>query len=112
MAKPFKQELWQQKLAYSRQRCQARFRAEPWSDEFTFDEWWQIWQPNWLRRGRGTDDLVMVRRDIAKAWHQQNVDLWRRGDWLRQCGEFYTRARWRRWRETGQGSVGNWRKTS
>lgn len=111
MPGPKKHSLNAQKLAYARSRCQARFRAEPWSDEFTFEVWWQIWQPFWSQRGTQADCLIMVRRDTQLPWHQDNVEIWLRRDWLRTCGVINTGRRWRQWRETGQGTIGNWRRT-
>jgi len=72
----------QQRLCYHRSRCQARFRREPWSEEFTFEEWWRIWQPHWLERGTYADCLIMCRVDWDQAWHQDNVRLVVRRDWL------------------------------
>lgn len=81
MTRP-KMPLPHQRLCYHRSRCQARFRREPWSEEFTFEAWWQIWQSHWSERGTYADCLIMVRRDTDLPWHPQNVDLVIRRDWL------------------------------
>lgn len=81
MARPF-HPLHRQRLAYHRQRCQARFRGEPWSEEFTFEQWWQIWEPNWHRRGTYVMCLIMRRLNTTLPWHQNNVGLISRSEWL------------------------------
>lgn len=71
-------------LKYHRQCCQARFRGEQWDPEFTYEQWWEIWEPEWHRRGRQADDLIMVRIDIHQPWSRKNVELMVRRDWLRE----------------------------
>lgn len=74
-----------QRLKYHRQRCQARFRSEPWAESFTFEQWWEIWRFYWDQRGRNRDDLVLVRVDTAKPWSKNNVKLRVRREWLSEC---------------------------
>lgn len=71
-----------QNTAFNKQRCQARFRNEPW--DMTFEEWWDIWQYQWHLRGRRADDWIMVRIDTKQSWNKNNVELWVRRDWLRE----------------------------
>lgn len=61
------------RLAYHRQRCQARFRGEEWLDSFTFEQWWEIWQPYWHNRGQASTDYQMSRCDPEKSWNYWNV---------------------------------------
>lgn len=101
MPRPFKQELSDEKLRYHRSRCQARYRGEPWSEEFTFEEWWRIWQPLWPQRGTHADQLIMVRRDPQEPWSQHNVEIWLRRDWLSHSSRIHTRLNWQKRRENG-----------
>lgn len=108
MPRLFKHSLSDQRLAFHRSRAQARFRQEPWSEEFTFEQWWEIWRDHWHRRGRAPDDLVLVRRHCDQPWHQENVDLWLRRDWLQKSSRESTLRRWQQWREQGVGRIGYW----
>lgn len=50
--------------AYALQRKTAQIREIGW--EFTFAQWWAIWQPYFHMRGRGTNGLCMAReRDVG-----------------------------------------------
>ena len=102
MPRPFKQELSDEKLRYHRQRCQARYRGEPWSEEFTFERWWEIWQPLWPQRGRRADQLTMVRQQTDRAWHQDNVEIRVRRQWLSEMSRQKTTLRWQQLREAVQ----------
>jgi hypothetical protein len=85
---------WQEKRAYARHQCQARFRHEAW--EFTWEEWWALWQPKWHLRGRDRDGWCMARRDPDLPWTTANVVIINRRDWLHEMvrigGEF---SQWR-----------------
>ena len=70
--------------AFNSSRCQARFRNEPWDPNFTFKEWWALWESKWHLRGRGSQDWHMVRLDTSKPWSAANVDIRNRRDWLRE----------------------------
>lgn len=65
-----------------KQKAQAQFRGEEWL--FDFESWRQIWAPQWHRRGRGSDDLCMTRRDHRGAWCTDNVVLISRADHSRR----------------------------
>jgi hypothetical protein len=41
----------------------------------TFDEWWRIWEPHWLRRGCGRGDLVMARHGDSGPYAVGNVEI-------------------------------------
>lgn len=60
--------------AFLRQRAQAHFRGEGW--EFTIEEYFQFWTDDqWRCRGRGQQDLCMVRKDIEKPWSVSNCAI-------------------------------------
>jgi len=81
-------EMRQPRLAYHRQRCQARFRHDGWDPEFTFEVWFEIWRPFWLRRGTQGDRMIMVRKDPSQPWHWDNVSIMLRSDWMKEIGGF------------------------
>lgn len=81
MPKPVK-PLTQMRVAWNRQRTQARFRSEPW--DFSFEDWWAIWEPKWEIRGREQEDWCMIRVDTTKPWSPDNVQIVNRQDWLRE----------------------------
>jgi hypothetical protein len=60
-------------LAWSRSKAQAKFRG----DDFliTEEEWMTLVWPTdlWLRRGRRSEDLCLVRDDPKGAWSVDNV---------------------------------------
>ena len=68
--------------AYVVARCQARSRQE------TFDITWCDWQALWLAndnylfKGRGANDRVLVRLDHTQSWNMANVQIQRRHDHL------------------------------
>lgn len=76
-----------QRLAWSRQRAQARYRGEPW--ELDFDVWWEMWEPLWHLRGMATDDYCMIRRDDNLPWQESNVLLVQRWQYLSNQGPYY-----------------------
>lgn len=69
-----------EKLAFSRQRAQARFKGEPW--QLTFEEWWELWQPHWHLRGNAPTSMNMIRRDTEKGWYWDNVQVTVRSEYL------------------------------
>ncbi len=83
-----------ERLAYQRSQCQARYLNQPWSEEFTFEEWWRCWQPHWPRRGRGARDFCMIRQDQDLPWHQDNVDICERLEYLQPEGRYWRNRRW------------------
>lgn len=62
-----------QHIAWHRARAQAHYRGEEW--QITFSQYQKIWRDNWHRRGRGVDDLLMIRKDHLKPWTIRNVKL-------------------------------------
>lgn len=59
--------------AYVQQRNGARHRGIDW--EFTFDAWWEIWQPYWHLRGPGKNGLCMAREKDEGPYAPGNVYL-------------------------------------
>ena len=66
-------KLMAQHIAYSMSRAQAAFRKEPW--EFVRQDWIDIWQPQWHLRGRGSDQLCMIRVNYDLAWAPDNIEI-------------------------------------
>lgn len=58
---------------YQQQMLQARQRGIPW--EFTFDEWWSLWQESgkWEMRGKRAGQYVMARRGDIGPYSSANV---------------------------------------
>lgn len=61
--------------AYAVARCQAKYRNESW--ELTWEEWRDLWLENnqYLRKGRGSNDLALVRISLRKPWRWDNVQI-------------------------------------
>ena len=78
-------------------KAQANFRKEGWT--MTFEEFEQLWNQDgaWHQRGRGSDDLLMTRRDFDQPWSRDNcyIEL-RRTHLQRHCqfrkGQFKRRT--------------------
>jgi hypothetical protein len=66
-------ELRKQYYAWHRAKSQAHYREEEWL--FTFEQYQAVWGLKWSQRGRGRDDLQMVRRDFLAAWEPSNVKI-------------------------------------
>lgn len=58
---------------YAQQKSQAASRGIAW--EFTFEEWCEIWEPHWDRRGPHKDQLVMCRTRDLGPYKSGNVRL-------------------------------------
>ena len=60
--------------AFAQARAQANFRNEGW--EITIEQWFELWpMDKWVLRGRGTNDLCMVRIDRDRPFSVDNVKL-------------------------------------
>ena len=70
---PNKPEFHYAIIKYLRQRCQAKFRNEPW--EFPMEEWMAVWNGRLSLRGRKTNALCMQRKDWNKPWCATNVEI-------------------------------------
>lgn len=68
-------------------RVSARGRGEDW--QLTWEQWRDIWLPNWDQRGRSAQCLCLARKDMEKAWTVANVELITRREHGRRVREFY-----------------------
>jgi hypothetical protein len=76
----------QQSVAWQRAKAQAKYRGEVWL--LDFDDYQRLWQGYWERRGRGSNDYVMMREDHQGAWVLGNVEVTRRYDYLRRQAQY------------------------
>ena len=60
-------------IAWARARAQAHFRKEDW--HLTFEDWVKVWGDQWSRRGRGANDLMLMRKDWHEPWSIDNCFL-------------------------------------
>lgn len=60
-------------MAYASQLVSARKRGIEWL--FTFESWWQMWQPLWHRRGKRAHELCMARFGDAGPYSPTNVRI-------------------------------------
>lgn len=76
----------EQYVAWSRARAQAHFREEGW--ELTFDQFVDLWNQDgqWPQRGRGSDDLLMTRKDSSQPWSIENCYIEQRKVHLQKNG--------------------------
>ena len=58
---------------YQVQKQHAKQRGVDW--DFTFDDWWAIWEPHWDKRGTGAGQLCMCRLDHSKGYAPNNVRI-------------------------------------
>ncbi len=58
---------------YKEQRANANRREIPW--EFTFEEWWAMWEPHWAHRGRGLGDMCMCRESDEGPYSPSNTRI-------------------------------------
>lgn len=75
-----------------RARAQANFRGEGW--EISEQDYIDLWRRDdrYLRKGRTTGSLCLVRIDLEKSWHLDNVEIVERHKHFRKCGA----ERWER----------------
>ena len=68
--------------AWLKHKSQANYRNEAY--ELTWADWEIIWQndADWFGRGRGSNDLSLVKVDRDQPWRLDNVQLMRRIDYL------------------------------
>ena len=61
-------------IAFLRMRAQCNYRSEPF--DMTIEDFFTLWQPElWPQRGRNPHDLVLIRKDIEKAWSLANCQV-------------------------------------
>ena len=89
MAKPGRKTgpFSKQKLAFARARCQARYRGELW--ELDVIEFMELWSDYWDEKGRGIDDMCMIRLDKDLPWRWDNVRMVTRRDYLTIEGQYF-----------------------
>ena len=78
-----------------RARAQANFRDEVWL--ITEQEFIDIWREDdrYLKKGRGLNDLCMIRLDPDLPWTIDNVEIIPRAEHLKACNEEKrTKTRW------------------
>lgn len=61
------------RLRYAQHKKNAAARGIEW--EFTFEEWCEIWEPHWERRGHHKDQLGMCRTRDEGSYRPDNVRL-------------------------------------
>ena len=71
-----------QRRQFTQQRNQAQWRKEQWQLEW--EEWLELWLPEWHRRGRTRDSVCMSRRDRTGPWHRDNVEIIPRSESIRR----------------------------
>jgi hypothetical protein len=69
-------------IPFLKARAQANYRNEGW--DLTFEKWFELWDGQWERRGRGIDDLCITRIDPEKPWSDTNAQVVARIDHLRE----------------------------
>ena len=70
---------------WHKSRAQANFRNEGW--ELTFEEYCEFWtKDNWLKKGRGSLDLVLLRKDRNMPWSKDNCYIGTRTEQLQRTG--------------------------
>lgn len=69
---------WQQspKGCYAKQKAAAKHRGIEFT--ITFEEWWALWEPHWLERGRGRGFKCMGRYGDEGPYSADNVYI---ADW-------------------------------
>jgi hypothetical protein len=67
--------------------CQARFRGE--ECLITESEFFELWEPHWPNRGRGSSDITMTRRDSDLPWTKDNVEFITRKEHLKREKNFW-----------------------
>ena len=61
----------QQYLAFLQMRAQANYRKEQF--ELTFQDFQDLWEGKWHRKGRGTLDYCLTRDDFNLPWNFINT---------------------------------------
>jgi hypothetical protein len=74
-------------VAFGYNRVSARLRKESW--DLTWEQYRDIWLPNWSQRGRSAECLCMARRDLEKPWDVYNIELITRREHGQRVREYY-----------------------
>lgn len=62
-----------ERFAYNRQKSQATARGIDFL--FTFQEWWDMWEPYWEQRGCGSLDMQMCRDGDTGPYSKDNCRI-------------------------------------
>lgn len=73
-------------IPFLKMRAQAKFRNEPF--ELEFEEFYNLWNGSWHKRGRGAEDLVCARIDWQIGWSLDNIYLITRAEQCKRQGEY------------------------
>jgi hypothetical protein len=74
-------------VAFGYNRVSARLRKEQW--DLTWEQYRDLWLPNWDQRGRSAECLCMARRDLEKPWDTSNIELITRREHGQRVREYY-----------------------
>ena len=69
-------------------RAQANFRQEAWT--LTFEEYFELWQDLWPKRGRKSEEYCMTRQDCELGWTKENSLIILRKDHLAEQARLRT----------------------
>lgn len=85
----------QQYCCWLQMKAQASFRKE----EFliTFEDYQELWQGFWERKGRSSEDYCLTRLDPEGSWEKGNVECMPRRQHLKRQKEFKTQEN-KKWR--------------
>lgn len=61
------------RLKYASHKANAARRGIAF--EMSFEEWWQVWEPHWDKRGVGSDELGMCRTRDLGPYRADNIRL-------------------------------------
>lgn len=61
------------RIAYATHKAGAKSRGIEF--DFTFEEWWAIWEPHYARRGVASDSMQMCRTRDEGAYRPGNVRI-------------------------------------
>lgn len=61
------------KRAYASHKNSAKQRGIAFT--LSFEQWWELWEPHWERRGRGINDMCMCRRHDQGGYELGNVRI-------------------------------------
>ena len=75
------------KYGWMKHKAQANYRSEEHS--ITLEEWRNIWTLElWFLRGRGADDMCVMRDDLELGWAVDNVVMLTRKEQLKRAIEY------------------------
>ena len=75
-------------IACQRAKAQAKYRQEVWL--ITEIEYIKLWRTDdqYLKKGRGIDDLCLTRKDFDLDWTLDNVEIISRHDHYKRCHQY------------------------